>query len=194
MRENRAGVQPFLSGVAPGENRRLIYGWVGVNLSGVDQAITIPVTLRPSRVRTAFLLFGSALFIVGGVFMVLHGKAEGYLCIAFFTFGLLIFGARLHPRAVYLHLAEESFTYCGLLRARTVRWAQVQEFVVIRVGRSRMVGWSFVPDPSAGKTRDLSKTLAGCEGALPDTYGLKPRQLAEVLNDLLSRSRQTHHD
>jgi hypothetical protein len=105
---------------------------------------------------------------------------------------LPVFALQFHPKAAYLHLAADGFTICSLFRAHTVRWAQVREFAVIRVGPNRMVGWNYTPDyPGSGRARAVSKLLAGCEAALPDTYGMKPQELAKLMESLRQRYVET---
>lgn len=149
--------------------------------------IVIPMTLRPRRAKSALLFFVCAIFVATGVLMVRDGQAMGYFCTGFFALCLAVFGAQLHPRAAYLHLAADGFTYCTLFRAHTYSWASIQEFGVTCLPPSRLqvVGWNFTPDyPSAIQMRSISRALFGYEAALPDTYGLKPEELADTLNNL----------
>ena len=56
-------------------------------------------------------------------------------------------------------------------------------FVVIAVWT--MVAWNFTADyvASGGMCR-ASKAFSGYEAALPDTYGMKAQELADLLNEL----------
>lgn len=160
----------------------------------MNPSITIPVTLRPSRVKTALLFLVCAAFVVGGVLMVRDGKTMGYFCGGFFALGLPVFGLQFHPKAAYLHLATDGFTFCSLFRSHFVQWAHVQEFAVIHVGANRMVAWNFTPAlPALGRARGISKALSGYEAALPDTYGMKAHELADVLNGLLHQYANTRN-
>ena len=148
----------------------------------------LPLTLRPTRLRTALLLLGSLGFTALGVFMARDGEWLGYLVGGLFALGLPVFAVQLHPRAAYLLLNEEGFTYCSLFRVQNVRWADVQGFGVIAVNSFRMVAWNFVPGhPRTGQARRLSQAVSGYEAALPDTYGLKPKELANLLDGLRQR-------
>ncbi len=120
--------------------------------------------------------------------MVRDGKLMGYFCGGFFALGLPVFALQFHPKAAYLHLAPDGFTFCSLFRAHTVRWTHVGEFAVICVGPNRMVAWNFTPDyPATGRARAISKSLSGYEAALPNTYGMKPHELADLLDSLRRR-------
>lgn len=150
--------------------------------------IQFPVTLRPSLVKTVGLFFVCLVFVVCGIWMVRDGKSMGYVCVGFFALGLPIFAFQFHPKAAYLRLEADSFTFCSLFRAHTVRWEHVSEFAVIQLGPNRMVAWNFEPDfPATGSAREISKSLSGYESALPDTYGLKPEELVEWMESLRQR-------
>jgi hypothetical protein len=147
--------------------------------------IQIPATLRPSRKKAAILFIFSMVFVLGGISMVRNGQPMGYFCGGFFALGLPIFALRLHPKAAFLRLEPDSFTVCSLFRSHTVRWAFVREFAVVYIGPNRMVAWNFTPEyPTTGSLRAISKSLSGCEAALPDTYGMKPKELVELMEGL----------
>jgi hypothetical protein len=154
--------------------------------------IQLPITLRPGRLKTVLLLITCLLFVLGGIWMGVEGKWVGFLCGAFFALGLPIFALQLHPKAAYLHLAPDGFTFCALFRAHTVHWGHVSEFAVIWIGPNRMVAWNFTRDCSpTGRARAISKSLSGYEAALPDTYGMKPQELVDLMESLRQRFVQT---
>ena len=149
---------------------------------------SLPLTLRPSRTRTVLLLLACLGLTALGVFMARDGEWLGYLVGGLFMLAVPFFVLQLHPRAAYLLLNEEGFTYCSLFRAQAVRWVDVEGFGVIAINAFRMVAWNFVPDhPRTGRARMLSQAVSGYEAALPDTYGLKPRELAHLLEALRQR-------
>ena len=105
-----------------------------------------------------------------------------------------VFALQFHPKAAYLHLAPDAFTFCSLFRAHAVRWEHVREFAVIYVGPNRMVAWNFRPDyPATGRARAISKSLSGYEAALPDTYGMKPQELVELMESIRQRYVETRY-
>jgi hypothetical protein len=160
----------------------------------VNPTDTISATLRPSRLKTASLFLVCAAFVAGSVLMVRDGKTAGYFCGGFFALGLPIFAIQLHPKAAYLHIAPDGFTFCSLFRSHSIQWAHVQEFAVIQVGLNRMVAWNFTAEyPATGRARGFSKALCGYEAALPDTYRLKPQELADILNNLRHRNTCPHN-
>ena len=151
--------------------------------------IQIPATLRPSRKKAAVLFLVSLLFVVSGIWMICDGQTMGFFCGGFFALGFLVSALQFHPKAAFLRLEPDGFTFCSLFRAHTVRWKNVREFDVIYVGPNRMVAWNFTPDyPTSGSARPISKSLSGYEAALPDTYGMKADELVELLETLRKSS------
>jgi hypothetical protein len=109
----------------------------------------------------------------------------GYLCAAFFGSCLLVFAVQLLPKSSYLHLGPDTFTFCALFRSHTVRWRDIESFSVVRIGLIRMVAWNFAPDYKEQRVgRASSRRIAKVEAALPDTYGMKPQELAEFMDTL----------
>jgi hypothetical protein len=51
-----------------------------------------------------------------------------------------------------------------------------------------MVSWNYTSEYVAGvRARSVSRALYGYEATLLDTYGLKPKHLAQLMSDLLSQ-------
>jgi hypothetical protein len=160
----------------------------------MTSGIQIPATLLPSRTKAAILLCVCLLFVLGGTWMVRDGQPMGYFCGGFFALGLPLFALQFHPKAAYLHLAPDGFTFCSLFRAHTVRWEHVREFAIIYAGPNRMVAWNFSQGYSrAGGARAISKSLCGYEAALPDTYGMKPQELVKLMEELRQRHVETQN-
>lgn len=150
----------------------------------ITQNLQIPATLRPSRVKWAGVFGLCLMFVLGGVWMVREGERAGYFVAGVFAIGLPVALLQFHPKAAYLKLTSEGFTYCGLFRTHTVRWAQVMEFGIVRI-HNLMVAWNFTPDSARpGRTGSFIKSLYGYEAALPDTYGMKPQELLVLMESL----------
>ncbi len=147
--------------------------------------IQLPITLHPSRVQSALLFIVCLLFVLIGIWTVHGGDWFGYFATGFFALGLPIFALQFYPKAAYLRLEAEGFTICVLFRRITIRWAQVRDFGVARLWGDRRVGWNFTPDYSATKrARAISRAISGCEGMLSNNYGMKPDELAELMESV----------
>jgi hypothetical protein len=100
---------------------------------------------------------------------------------------------QLLPGASNLRIDRDGFTCRSLFRSWSVRWDEVDHFFVVSLRQSglrvhQMVGWNHLV-AGGSRGRRLSSALAGCEGALPDTCGMKAAALADHLNRCLERSR-----
>lgn len=117
--------------------------------------------------------------------MIRNGEGwKGWLAAVFFGICTLAFLITLIPGSSYLKLNTENFEVCSLFRKHEVRWDSVSEFGVFRLEPGgTFVGYNFRPGaehPSG--IRRFNQGLSGYEAGLPDTYGMKPDELAEVLN------------
>ena len=154
-----------------------------------------PETLRPRRSSAVWLLLGSSVFVAIGLWMGSEEGWIGYAIAAFFGTCAAVGLVQLLPGASSLRIDCDGLTCRSLYSRFAVRWDEVDRFFVValRQGGFRVhevVGWNYLAGRGPpGRGRRLSFALTGCEGALPDTYGVKPAELADRLNGLLERSR-----
>ncbi|MGA9342387.1 MAG: STM3941 family protein [Rhodanobacteraceae bacterium] len=150
-------------------------------------ASSLPVELHPSGTRMVMLLLGSMAFVAIGVWQLPAHMAMGYASIGFFGLCALVFLLQLHPKCSYLSLRPEGFTFCALFRKHEVKWADARAFTTVRIGPNKTVGWSYSNQFHAhARMRVLNRALAGIDAALPDSYGMRPEDLASLLNQLRS--------
>ena len=88
------------------------------------------------------------------------------------------------PSASYLSLTTEGFIVSALFRKwPLIRWEDVSEFRVAAAPPTGMkmvvFDWHRSTKP---RLRRINRALVGAGEGLPDTYGLKPGDLAELLN------------
>ena len=155
----------------------------------------LPIVLRPSRVKSVLLLLISAVFVVGGIGMISSGdggdRFGGIACLVIFGLCSLVFGVQLLPGSSYLRLEMSGFTMCSLFRKYFYSWGEIDgAFFVTRIGTRRMVSFNFGPvHPTSKGLRKVNRTIAGADGALPDSYGKKVDALAALMNDWLANWR-----
>ena len=153
------------------------------------------LTLRPKKGKAALMILVCLVFVVGGIFMGISGEWIGFLCAAFFALGIPIGVIQLLPGSTYLTLTTEGLTFCNLFRETKIPWNVIDHFFVVELRTNgtktySMVALNFVESyDGSGLGRDISKSLAQCDGALPDTYGKKPQELADLLNECLEKTR-----
>jgi hypothetical protein len=93
------------------------------------------------------------------------------------------------PGAAFLKLDQQGFTVCYWFRKTSYRWCDIADFRVISrrymgvIPFRRFVGFRYTE--SSGK-RHLALRIAGAitrfDQALPDTYGMKAKELALLLD------------
>lgn len=147
---------------------------------------TLPMRLRTGRLKMFALLMGSLVLAGGGTLAIPKEPVTGYLCIAFFGLCAIVTGINVLPGSSYLELTREGFVIRHLFRTSFIPWRQVREFAVYRVELLERVGWNnlLAPGEQASMGRRVSTALTGVDGGLPDTYGMKAQDLADLLNSV----------
>lgn len=152
-----------------------------------------PLILRPSKWKAIGLLLICTIFALLGIRMGLSGEWIGYLCAAFFGLGVPVSILQFLPGASFLRIDAEGLTTRTMFRESHVPWNIVDQFFVVGMKQSgltvhRMVGFNYRPEYDQRRTsRQIAETISGCEGGLPDTYGMKAEDLAALLNECLLR-------
>ncbi|MBL0728395.1 STM3941 family protein [Piscinibacter sp. HJYY11] len=145
--------------------------------------VQLPLRLYPQRLKLLGFLAICTVFVVIGVLMyTTDGLWVGLLCAGFFGLGIPIFIVQMLPGASFLELQADDFTYSALFRKRTVQWRDIADIGVMKIQGRTMVGWNFLPS-YAGRSggHKVSKSISGIEAGLPDSYGMTPTALAELM-------------
>ena len=140
--------------------------------------------LYPRKTKTVRYLLGCLTFTVVGIWLAIHGETAGWFCLVIFGLGSLVFAALLIPGIAYLRIHREGFTVHQFRREDSFRWIDVREFRVARIGLNKMVVFDFAEAyDRLPRLRKIVSGLTSAEGALPDSYGLTPEQLAAIMNE-----------
>jgi hypothetical protein len=142
------------------------------------------ITLYPSRVKSGFLLFISSLFTVTGIWMIMEtGSWKGWLAAVFFGICTVVFVINLLPGKSYLKLTAEGFEVSSLAKKYFLKWTDVAGFGVSSIGMNKMVVFNYAPSYAKAKNgRNISRSVAGWEGGLHDTFGMKAEKLMNLMN------------
>ena len=142
-----------------------------------------PILLRPQPTKWLLVALGSLAFVLIGIWMVRSRDMFGWLAIVFFGLCLAVSLICLLPKASYLRLTPDGFTMCSLFRAHTIRWEDVTGFGVGTVFTNKMVMFNYVESyQRTPRLRSFNTELTGFEAAIPDSYGLRHEDLADLLN------------
>jgi len=144
----------------------------------------LPVTYPASRTKMLRLLVISAVFVAVGFWLRDKNALVMWSCVVFFGLGVVVALINLHPRASYLTLTESGFEFSSMFRKHTVAWKDVLDFGVISISGNEMVGWNYLPSHRSQIARRVSSGLAGVEAALPDTFGHRAIELAQLMREL----------
>jgi hypothetical protein len=143
-----------------------------------------PLDLRASQGdRVLTVLVGPAL-VAGGVSVALTGQWIGWAAVVLFgvvTVSGLVQWIRGAPRLTAL---QTGLTLTGLGRSKTYAWTLVSPFKVVNVSRNlRRVAFNVLPRPGSDpELVSINRALVGVDKRLPTNFGMKPQELAALLN------------
>ncbi len=138
------------------------------------------ITLTPSKKKALLLALISLAFLAIGWQMVEKQVLIGQVLVVFFGIGTVVSLFPLIPGSFYLKLTNEGFEVCKCFRKSFTRWDEVGNFTVSYTSTSKFVVFNYT-DRSRKKAR-TSQALAGFDAALPDSFGLKVEELADLMN------------
>lgn len=147
----------------------------------------LPFTVHPRKSKILLLLLMSAGFVVGGMWMLREGDAWGWAPAVIFALCVFVFVIQLLPGSAFLTVDDEGIEFCALFRKQRYSWADISEFGTYTIrnhgmAAARFVGINFSSTyQRSPRGRAMAKAMTGFEGALPDTYGYKAEELAELL-------------
>ena len=148
----------------------------------------LPFTVYPKKSRMVMLFLVCVAFVGGGILMIRDGQRMGWLCAGFFGLGIPVFLIQLYPKSSFLTVSEGGIEFCSLFRRSKLQWSDISEFGVYTIRQhglpvSTMVGMNYSREyQRSPKARAVSKALACFEGGLPDTYGFRAEELAQLLS------------
>jgi hypothetical protein len=150
-----------------------------------------PVTLRASLKRWCLVFAGCALFAIGGKWMVSTGQVMGWLPLIFFGIGAIIAAFAMLPGASALTLDGTGFEITNFYRRSRTRWQDAGDFVATRIPAARQRFVLFNNARSGRRLARINTFISGRNAALPDTYGLSPDDLAQLMAQWRERAAAT---
>jgi hypothetical protein len=149
--------------------------------------------LRASPQKWAGIGLICLVFTTTGFFMARSDELFwGWVNMIFFGVGLIVCILAVLPNASYLQLDSKGFTICNLYRKHTFHWREVRNFTVDYVSASKMVLFDFEPGyKKSAALRSINVGLSGAEAGLPDNYGMKYEELADLMNQYKALSQSS---
>jgi hypothetical protein len=146
------------------------------------------MTLKPSRLKWIMVLLGCSAFVASAIFLIPRedDPTMWWLTVSFFGLGALasipgllgIGGLELDP---------DGFTINHWGRRTRRTWRECSEFSIIDMRGGPFVGFTSKTD-EAKFGASLSRSLVGETGMLPEKYGMKARDLADLMNRYRARA------
>jgi hypothetical protein len=134
-----------------------------------------------------WLTLPSGIFVAIGVMMVLdvgyESKVKAWFALIFFGLCLAVGLFKLFGKPDTMKFDQSGFIYTSLGRVVRQEWAHVTGFGTYRVFGiigNKMVGMNMRTDLQSPATA-IAKGLAGFDGALPTSYGVKHQVLAQAM-------------
>jgi hypothetical protein len=140
------------------------------------------------RTKGFWLTIGSAIFVAIAIMMLADEaydqKAIAWGIVIFFGLGVIIGAIKLFGKPDTIKFDQEGFAYVNLGKSIRMEWEQLTGFGTYKVGppfgATTMVGMNLNERMQSAGTA-LAHGLAGFDGALPTSYGVKPMVLAQAM-------------
>lgn len=148
--------------------------------------LVLPATRPPKTWRN--LAIGLAL-TAGGFRLLSDGGAIAWFAFVFFGLCSLVAVVQLFARGNHLRLDQKGFTVATLFVTRSYQWSEVDRFFVGYSGAADCVAFDL--SPASGRrslNQWLTRRFLGYDDALPQTYGLAPERLVDVMNGWKTRA------
>ena len=145
------------------------------------------IVLTGNKKQAVLLLLGSAAFVAIGIALVATGNKMGWLCIIFFSLGILTSIFMLTPNATRLQIDKNGIEMKTFFKPVKIEWSDVNGFYVdhIRTGysKTKVIGIEYSESYKKLRAgRQISSALTGMEGALPNHFNRPAEEICEILN------------
>lgn len=158
----------------------------------ISKERTLPIKLYQRDFVVMFHLHNSLIFCLLGFVALTKDLVVGLQTLAFFGSCAAIFVWQLYNHTPTLRLDYGGFTtsYGAHQKGIPVAWASVDKFVVVKTYGKKRVGWRYTAGidhqqfwrPGPGDEYDAT---------LPYRYGVSPKRLAALMNELCRCYRMT---
>jgi hypothetical protein len=145
------------------------------------------LVLETSPRKWAWICLGCIGFVLLGMVVVVAGYVVAGLLVAAFFGACLVVAARQMSRPGRLVVIADSFEVLHIGQATTRDFLSCSRFEVWRGGKALVVFDHPIDD--AKQFSAENRRLTGRSGSLPDTYGVRVTDLADLLNTARAEAR-----
>ncbi len=161
-------------------------------LARISKERTLPIKLCQRDFWMMFHLHNSLVFCMMGIVALTKDWVVGLQTLAFFGSCVAVFIYQLRYQTPTLRLDYGGFTtgYGARHGRLVVAWDAVDEFVVVKASGKTRVGWRY----ALGHPHQLfwqHRPNPHYDATLPYCYGVSPKQLAALMNELCRCYRMT---
>jgi hypothetical protein len=141
------------------------------------------IVLRAGRGRYIWTALAYSALAILGASLIVYGYLIGVLLLAAWLLaGIAMLARLLAPDT--LTLRPDGFSIHTFGRAESHHWRDIEWFYATRLRGRTMVTWRFAPHRAPpGAWRTFLRSTIVDDAALPDTYGMRARELAALMNE-----------
>ena len=175
------------------ENEKVTFSTVSMRLARISHHRSLPIKLYDRDFVTTFHLCTSTLFCIMGVIVLPTEPWVGIRTLVFFGACVAVFIHELRKGPRFLRLDYAGFTVAySQSNEHQVPWQTVDSFVVVNEKGLKGVGWRYVSAAQSPFSRaHVAHLSVDIDAMLPARYGVRPKVLAELMNELCRCHRMT---
>lgn len=146
---------------------------------------------RPKKLKNLLLLIISSAFVAAGFFIIKDKSLMAWLIISFFGLGVLVSLIQFYPNASYLKLTDKGFEVRSLFKSSFTKWTHVKDFRKGSISGNQMIFFDYTEAHKKWrKGKQISKLLAGKEGAISSIYTISTDELIQLIQEFKSKSKE----
>jgi hypothetical protein len=153
-----------------------------MRLALISHERSLPITLYSRDYGLLANIANSLGLCVLGLIVIPRDLWAGLPAFLFFGLCAAVMIHQLRTTALWLRLDYAGFTCGSRVYEYQVPWNRVTEFVIVRSHHKKVVGWRYTG--TTAKITPAEAVSIRADATLPDTYGVSPKKLAELMNEL----------
>jgi hypothetical protein len=153
-----------------------------MRLAIISPERSLPITLRSKDYGLLAHLVNAIGLCVVSLIAIFYDFWVGLRGLLFFGLCAAMMIHTLRTQALWLRLDYAGFTHGSRVDEYQVSWNGIADFFVVRSHHKKVVGWRYTG--TTAKITPAEAVSIRADATLPDTYGVSPKKLAELMNEL----------